>query len=367
MDTSASERRRSLHAAKRAIYLSTTLTGIIAIPAVLVTNTLRGAGAVSFGAFVLLLLVAVLGTLLYLLWRRVLPVDVFERLKLNLLSLFFLAEFAYSFLLAGPLTAAPGTTLWAPLLWIMNALAYPPRRAFVRSALLLGGSALTVVLSVLLRPDAHLWTGDLSAGLVLFYPLSATMIGILFVFSSVQYAYTGLERFAEEMAQSADTDALTGAPNRRYLEKALAQGLYSAEVHGTPLSLILFDTDQFKQVNDAYGHAVGDEVLKQFVRIARRHLRKADRLGRWGGEEFVILASDTGDEALALAERLHLAVQDSHFRGVDRPITISLGVATFRPGDTAETLLERADKALHEAKEAGRNRVNRETRLRPWR
>jgi diguanylate cyclase (GGDEF)-like protein len=122
----------------------------------------------------------------------------------------------------------------------------------------------------------------------------------------------------------------------------------------------MFDIDHFKRINDCFGHATGDEVLKKVARIARSVMRGDDVVGRIGGEEFVCLLSGLDRQrALALAERLRRAVSEGD-RSDGLPVTtISLGVALLRAGDTSTSLLERADAALYEAKEAGRNQVRR--------
>lgn len=131
---------------------------------------------------------------------------------------------------------------------------------------------------------------------------------------------------------------------------------------GTPLSFAIVDLDHFKKVNDAWGHAAGDEVLKTLAETCRRALRPADLFGRFGGEEFVALLPDTGpDDAADIAERLRRLTEETGIatpEGVIR-VTLSAGHTTALPGDTPEDLLRRADSALYESKRSGRNRVSR--------
>ncbi|MGM0412339.1 MAG: GGDEF domain-containing protein, partial [Pseudomonadota bacterium] len=125
--------------------------------------------------------------------------------------------------------------------------------------------------------------------------------------------------------------------------------------YGTPFSVLIFDVDHFKAVNDQWGHPVGDAVLQELVRRGRDTLREADVLGRWGGEEFLVIANHaTSDEAMELAERLRRTVADEPFPTAGR-VTISVGVAAAHPGESLEQLEERADRALYAAKQAGRN------------
>ncbi len=167
-------------------------------------------------------------------------------------------------------------------------------------------------------------------------------------------------RLATEAQKLANTDPLTGLPNRRCTFSKLDSMTLVAENCGSPLSAMLFDIDYFKTVNDTHGHQVGDEVIQQVAEIARAQARKGDVVGRIGGEEFVWLTAGAQDGgARLLAERLRQAVEQG-FAGLRLPpVTISVGLAYFRPGDDCESLLARADAALYEAKDAGRNRVQR--------
>ncbi len=160
-----------------------------------------------------------------------------------------------------------------------------------------------------------------------------------------------------ELAALARTDSLTGAWNRYHMEEELDHEVAAAARYERPLVVLLFDVDHFKQFNDTYGHDAGDRVLKFLVKRVGACLRGADRLGRWGGEEFIVLATQTDAEAgLQLAERLRAEVASGSLEGLD-PVTISVGVAECRPGDTRKSLVNRADEAMYRAKQAGRNRV----------
>lgn len=164
------------------------------------------------------------------------------------------------------------------------------------------------------------------------------------------------------MNDLATRDPLTGALNRRaFLERAESE-LDRCSRDGAPLSFVIVDLDHFKNVNDTWGHAAGDEVLKTLAETCRSVLRPADAFGRFGGEEFVALLPDAdADDAADIAERLRRLTEESEIatpEGVIR-VTLSAGYTTALPGDTPDDLVRRADAALYESKRSGRNRVTR--------
>ena len=152
-------------------------------------------------------------------------------------------------------------------------------------------------------------------------------------------------------------DDLTGLYNRSSFSRWLEQNRATNERYGTPFSLIMYDIDYFKAVNDRFGHQAGDRVLRELVLRVNQVLREPDIHARWGGEEFLVLAPHTDAQGAAeLGERLREAVAQSPFDHVGA-VTISLGVATYESGETVERFEGRVDRALYRAKEAGRNRV----------
>ena len=159
------------------------------------------------------------------------------------------------------------------------------------------------------------------------------------------------------------TDELTGLHNRRYLFAHLDELMARVNEDGIGAALLMFDIDHFKRVNDTYGHAAGDEVLRQIACRALSSVRSVDLVARLGGEEFAIVMPETGlSIAAAVAERLRLGVASEPFAlpGVSEPltVTISIGVTTANSGyEDRERFLERADQALYEAKATGRNRI----------
>jgi two-component system cell cycle response regulator len=164
----------------------------------------------------------------------------------------------------------------------------------------------------------------------------------------------------ETLEQLAYNDDLTGLWNRRFMARRLSSAMRVAERHGRPLSVALVDIDRFKGVNDRHGHATGDAVLVEVAVRLRGAVREEDVTGRWGGEEFlVILLDESGEGALAAADRIRTAVGATPVDTTDGPIpvTVSVGAAGHRAGDDMDALLRRADEALYEAKRGGRDAV----------
>jgi len=167
-----------------------------------------------------------------------------------------------------------------------------------------------------------------------------------------------LEEAHATISHLAATDELTGLYNRRFFNEHFTQSLSAARRYSFPLSLIMADIDKFKTVNDTYGHAAGDKVLKAFADILRTVGRTEDICARWGGEEFIILLGHTSCAgAIIVAERVRSVMEAECQRITSIAVTVSLGVAELNGDEDAEALLKRADSALYRAKDEGRNRV----------
>ncbi|WP_339543783.1 GGDEF domain-containing protein [Pseudomonas sp. RA_35y_Pfl2_P32] len=160
--------------------------------------------------------------------------------------------------------------------------------------------------------------------------------------------------------QSALRDPLTGTGNRIAMDQTLEREIHMARRHQQPLSLLMLDIDHFKRVNDRHGHSAGDHVLKAVATSIKSQLRNVDMVFRFGGEEFLILLSNTSREAAAMVgERLRYSSQVADYRveGKQIELTVSLGCSTLLPAESADSLLRRADSALYVAKREGRNRL----------
>ena len=172
--------------------------------------------------------------------------------------------------------------------------------------------------------------------------------------------HIALRNALAELQTLATRDSLTSLFNRRKLQECLSFEVSRAECYARPLSVILFDVDHFKAVNDTHGHPAGDAVLVETGRWLRASVRASDVPGRWGGEEFLVVCPETPpDAAMQIAERLRREYADLETSS-KRNLTASFGVASHRAGLRVEDLLQNADDALYRAKNAGRNRVERE-------
>jgi diguanylate cyclase (GGDEF)-like protein len=165
----------------------------------------------------------------------------------------------------------------------------------------------------------------------------------------------------DKIKQVSDTDDLTGLYNMRAFSSMLQRAFKQSVRYGHSMSVVMIDSDNLKQVNDAHGHEAGNRLLQHLVRCIREQLRGSDVMARFGGDEFILLLSETNNKgALEMAERIRKAVEISRFdiRGGDTNVTVSLGVASYpEDGGNLEIILDKADKAMYRAKQQGRNKV----------
>jgi diguanylate cyclase len=166
-----------------------------------------------------------------------------------------------------------------------------------------------------------------------------------------------LQQKNSHLTQLATKDALTEINNRHMFSEIFAQELAIVKRQATKLSLLMIDLDHFKNVNDTYGHNIGDYVLKNFVSLVVKTIREADSFARWGGEEFVLLLRNAGcDEAYGVGEKIRCMIETHPFDEVGR-VTCSIGLAEVSVEDSLSSALERADNALYQAKDTGRNKT----------
>ena len=248
------------------------------------------------------------------------------------------------------------TMYWLPLGYGTAFIFLRARQAAVVSGAIFGLLFVPIGL-VLARHGAGHWGPEFAPLAAVLAVAQVAYIVLLAAIATIRAGYHRAEAHAQLMQALATTDPLTGLPNRRALDECLQAALAAAQRHGEPVSVALIDVDHFKRINDRCGHAAGDRVLVQLGHRLAADLRASDRLGRWGGEEFLLVSGHTPlPAALELAERLRASVAGFSFAHGET-VTISVGVAQVRLGDDAERVLERADAALYRAKDAGRNRV----------
>ncbi|WP_320172839.1 sensor domain-containing diguanylate cyclase [Maridesulfovibrio sp.] len=161
----------------------------------------------------------------------------------------------------------------------------------------------------------------------------------------------------KELREMSQTDMLTGLYNRRRMDEIMQHEFDRFRRYNTPLTLILIDIDYFKNINDTHGHTIGDDVLIRFAEILISSTRKTDRIGRWGGEEFLIVCSETtSDEGALLAEKLRHRIAEASFPAINK-CTASFGITEINKDDDFTSLFARCDAALYSSKEQGRNKV----------
>ncbi|WP_174733432.1 GGDEF domain-containing protein [Mesobacillus harenae] len=239
---------------------------------------------------------------------------------------------------------------WSPIVYILLFFTFRGSKAYQISWLIYAITLIPGIYHIFLSDSRSIPTLD---ALIQFYIANLGVIISLFYLQRVLETYLQ----AEASQQLAYTDYLTSLPNRRKMDALLHQEIKRARKEVTAVSAILFDVDYFKKVNDRYGHDVGDSVLRELTYLINGSLEEADHFGRWGGEEFLIIAVNKNlNNGAALAERLRTVVENHKFDTVGF-LTCSFGVSELNDHDLAKDLLKRADIAMYQAKETGRNRI----------
>ena len=228
-------------------------------------------------------------------------------------------------------------TVWFMVVTIAAFIALPPRRALLLSVLY---NTIAVLVNVVAFSNGI--RSDQFNGVLQFHAANISALVVLWVLSQLQQQYARVERLSS-------VDPLTGLLNRRSFQTRLTrlEGLYS---------VVMFDIDYFKRVNDTHGHAFGDVVLREVAATLTNHAPSDSSLARWGGEEFMLLLPKiSAADARDVAERLCAAVLNAHPGGVE--VTLSAGIAQCKSGEVTGATLERADEALYRVKNTGRNRA----------
>ncbi len=200
---------------------------------------------------------------------------------------------------------------------------------------------------------------DAAAMRGIFNTLLVNLLVCLFITLVVMsLTWVTLSSYQKTMENMAATDKLTGFYNRRTFDVILEQAIRDSRRSGAPLSLILFDIDHFKEVNDTFGHLAGDAVIAKIAEANRASLRESDVSCRWGGEEFIVLLKGCGlNDACAMAERIRAVIQETPvaYEGRNITVSVSLGVVEYSSTEEKSDLIKRADRAMYAAKERGRN------------
>lgn len=188
--------------------------------------------------------------------------------------------------------------------------------------------------------------------LIQYFSATTTYIVTIYFGQYILKVYSDLDSIKKE----AYVDSLTGIGNRYQINQWFEYQLNRAVTGTYPFSIIFFDLDNFKSVNDQYGHKIGDEVLKEVASLVKSSLRSDECFGRWGGEEFIVIINAPKEDALKLADRLRKRIEMHEFGTIGR-LTSSFGVSDYQKGDSIDSVLGRADKALYQVKKIGRNKV----------
>ena len=242
---------------------------------------------------------------------------------------------------------------WFPSLYIFCFVLFEKKRALLFSLALLLLSALIVrdgvtagVLGGMYAVDPHE-----------FYASQLVCLFFVYLLSGLKERFVATQRVALALRNFAETDFLTGIANRRSLTQAFEREIARCERLGFSLAVILLDIDRFKLVNDTLGHAEGDRVLRRVSQLMDRSRRRSDLFGRWGGEEFLLVAPDLDLEGARVAAERMRGIIESGSGDSRLDVTASFGVSEFVSGDDVASLVKRADEALMRAKATGRNRV----------
>ncbi|GEM46548.1 GGDEF domain-containing protein [Deinococcus cellulosilyticus] len=291
------------------------------------------------------------GMLLLLLQRKV-PLQVIEWLSLGMYMAFWVFRFAVEIVSphyrmgAFPLHSDTGLTV----LVLLTFISLPTFSAMRVTQVLYLVFIFFPWLVLAVLPERRLdWVFDDFFRVQL---ITTGMVGLVYVLGVYKEQWVREQERSHWLHQIASTDLLTGALNRRRLYEVM-----EGHLEGSQFSVILFDLDHFKRINDRYGHATGDAVLRKATEAARDVLRPSDHIGRWGGEEFlVVLPSTTLQEALELAEHMRTRFLESAVHELPG-FSASFGVAEHMPQETHDAMVHRADQALYQAKACGRNCV----------
>jgi diguanylate cyclase (GGDEF)-like protein len=337
-----------LERSQRLILLGVLLMGFLASLLSLVSGV-RSAGVNPPDWAITTFISVLFGGLLLALWRGWVSTRLVGQIGLTLMLIYQLGNLTYRAVYGTLASRGLGDgALWFALFFPLAFLLLPLRAALLTSAgYYLAGLGITALSLLTTQVNGDLNLANLNP-IGQFFLSHLALLVMIYLYARSQAEYSSVH-------QMAHTDALTGLPNRRLMGVWLEHELRGHSPLG--FSILLVDIDHFKRVNDTHGHATGDQALREVGMRLASALRTEDEVCRWGGEEFLVLAPNTDCAgAQQLAGRLSQAVREEPLLG-GIPITVSVGVACWREGDNAETLVHRADEAMYRAKASGRNRL----------
>ncbi|NEX64342.1 GGDEF domain-containing protein [Noviherbaspirillum galbum] len=248
--------------------------------------------------------------------------------------------------------------------FILIAFSFGMFRQSTRMLILHAAGCLLCYLGIILvRGQKEQYGAAFEADLLQWFVLSLSLPGMILLGKQVQnlrQLLSATRYQLEHYEEKSVRDDLTGLYNRRHIKSELEQARLQANAENVPFCLCVIDIDRFKEINDNNGHLAGDTILKEFSKVASNSIRDSDMLGRYGGDEFLLLLKNTDLKGAVMhAERLRVYAHFLDFQKVltQKHISLSIGVAQYRPGEKIEDLMSRADSALYQAKQLGRNRV----------
>jgi diguanylate cyclase (GGDEF)-like protein len=358
----SSPQAASLENLRFRVYASVFPIGIIALSAISILEHLQNL-ATPLDDLAHPFMAAVFACFGLLVWARrslLRPIEIASFVIVSGYMLLELYQLLYISYLKQDISGFAAFPQWLPIVYFLAFLMFRTRSAVLVSIVFFAGAMVPGAMYVIAFGADSLHYPEFQA-LAQLYFSHAIYIPLLSGISLLKERYVRAAMLAQSMVQVANRDYLTNTDNRRYLEQTLTLAIERARRYGRLLMVITIDIDHFKRVNDTYGHDVGDEVLIELATLIRGHLRTADSFGRWGGEEFLVIAPEIDlARAVLLAERLRSTVAEYPFSATGR-LTASFGVTGYRAGDTVDTMIKRADIALYRAKQRGRNRVELES------
>ncbi|WP_053364837.1 GGDEF domain-containing protein [Bacillus sp. FJAT-27245] len=338
---------KSLYSLKRSIYLWV-------VPCVLVSlflnNYLQNNASDEYllGSIINTVLIGWFSISWLLLYRNQ-AIRFIELSNLFLVTVYHIITFydaVYNVLLTPRHDSLGDFIIWMPIYMMYIFLTLKNKQGLVFALIVLG---ITIVPAAI---NAGRFNAEEMDSLIQFYLGNIVYIVALFFAHHLVGVYSQLAVARRE----AYTDSLTGIGNRYQIDEWLNGHMIESEKNENGFSIIFFDIDNFKTINDRFGHHVGDVVLKEFVFLIKDSLKPNELFGRWGGEEFIIILKDKEASAARLAESLRTGIAQHDF-AIAGKVTSSFGIAAYQKGDTIASLLARADKAQYTSKKEGKNRV----------